>query len=797
MQRITRAAVLGAGVMGAGIAAHLANVGIRTLLLDMVPKTLTAEEEARGLTHQDRAVRNRLAEAGKARLLKESPSPVYHPSVLALIETGNFDDDLERLRDVDWIIEVIVEDLAAKRALLERVEAHWREGTVVSSNTSGISITRMVEGRSAAFRRHFLGTHFFNPPRYLPLLEIIPHAETDPKIVEGMRRFAEVKLGKGVVIAKDTPNFIANRIGTYGLIVTLRAMEAMGLGIDAVDAITGEAMGRPKSATFRTLDVVGLDTFLHVAQNVYDNVSDPKEKAAFDVPPVLKEMVDRGMIGQKAGQGFYKQVKADGQKTILSLDLKTLEYGPRQKFEAPSLLAGKGKNLKTRLELLLFADDVAGRFAWEVTKKTLLYAAEKVGEICNTPEEIDRAMRLGFGWSLGPFELWDALGVRRVAERMAADGETLPTWVEALLQEPSPSFYRQDDTALSVFGRSGYTPVVIAREALSLERLKQGGRKIGGNQSASLVDLGDGVLALEFHSRGNALGTDIVSVANQAFRLLESDFDGMVIGNEGKNFSAGANVMLMLMEAQDENWEEIDRLVREFQRFTMRIKYSPRPIVAAPFGMTLGGGYEVAAAAARMVMHAETYMGLVETGVGLIPGGGGTKEFLIRMLERIPEGVKADPQPFVNHAFETIALAKVSTSAEDARRIGYARATDKIVINREHLLHEAKAAVLELVRSGYTPPVPAKIPIVGQSGYAVMQLGIYSLKNRRAITEHDARIADRLAFVLAGGRLPKGTLVDEQYLLDLEREAFLSLIAEPKTQARMAHMLKTGKPLRN
>ncbi|PTQ54281.1 MAG: Enoyl-CoA hydratase [Hydrogenibacillus schlegelii] len=797
LRRITRAAVLGAGVMGAGIAAHLANVGLRVLLMDMVPKALTDEEQAQGLTFEDRAVRNRLAEAGKARLLQESPSPLYTPQALDLIETGNFEDDLHRLSEVDWIIEAIVEDLGAKRALLERVEPYWREGTVVSTNTSGISIARMVEGRSPAFRRHFLGTHFFNPPRYLPLLELIPHPETDPKIVEDMRRFAEVKLGKGVVVAKDTPNFIANRIGTYGLLVTYRTMEAMGLSVEAVDAITGEAMGRPKSATFRTLDVVGLDTFLHVANNVVANVSDPDEKAAFRAPDVFRTMVERGLVGQKRGAGFYKQVRENGEKKILALDLKTLEYRPRQAFSAPSLVAGQGKDLKTRLERLLFADDVAGRFAWEVTKKTLLYAAAKVGEIADSPADIDRAMKLGFGWSLGPFELWDLLGVRRVAERMKKEGETLPDWVEALLREPEPAFYRQEGTEVVVFGRGGYAPIVLPPEALSLKRLKAAGRTIGGNRSASLVDLGDGVLALEFHSKGNALGTDIVAVANEAFRLLDDHFDGLVVGNEGKNFSAGANLMLMLMEAEDENWDEIDRLVREFQAFTLRIKYARRPVVAAPFGMTLGGGYEVAAAADRIVAAAETYMGLVETAVGLIPAGGGTKEFLLRMVERVPEGVKLDLQPLVNHAFETIAMAKVSTSGEDARRLGYLRPTDAVVPNREHLLAEAKRAVLELVRTGYTPPAPRKIPVVGEPGYATMRLGIYQLQNRRAITDHDAVIADKLAFVLAGGRVPKGTLVDEQYFLYLEREAFLSLIGMPKTQARMAHMLKTGKPLRN
>lgn len=797
MQRIRKAAVLGSGVMGASIAAHLANVGIETLLLDMVPQTLLPEEEARGLTLSSKEVRNRLANAGKARLLKTKPSPLYDPAVLDLITTGNFEDDLVRLKDVDWIIEVVVERLDVKRDLLARVEAHWREGTIVSTNTSGISIEAMVEGRSEAFQAHFLGTHFFNPPRYLKLLEIIPHTRTKPEIIQGMRTFAERRLGKGVVIAKDTPNFIANRIGTYGLLVTVHAMQRFGLGVDEVDEITGPAMGRPKSATFRTLDVVGLDTFVHVAQNVFDHVSDSNERDIFRVPDIFLRMVEAGMIGEKSGQGFYKKVKQDGKSEILTLDVDALTYRPRKRIQSPALAQGKGKDLATRLQLLLFGEDKASKFAWEITKKTLLYAAQKVGEIADDITAIDQAMRWGFGWELGPFELWDTLGVKKVAERMKKEGDILPDWVEALLKSDQPSFYRLKDARRTFYHGGQYVEENIPKERISLAWLKASGKKIAGNSGASLVDLGDGVLCLEFHSTGNALGVDTNQMAEQAFRLLERDFEGMVIGNQGKNFSAGANLMLMLMEAQDENWDEIDLLVRQFQAFTMRIKTSEKPIVAAPFGMTLGGGYEVAAAASRMQLAAETYMGLVETGVGLIPGGGGTKELLIRFMERLPEGSKVDPLPFVSQVFETIALAKVSTSAHDALRLGYARASDGITIDQDRLLYDAKQQVLHLIDQGYIPRRPQKIRVLGEAGYAALSLGIYSMKNQGLITDHDAKIAHALAFVLTGGRVPKGTLVDEQYLLDLEREAFLSLIGEPKTQMRMQHMLAKGKPLRN
>lgn len=794
---IKRVAVIGAGVMGAGIAAHLANVGIASDLLDIVPKSLTPEEEAEGGSLEDRAVRNRLAEQGKRNLLKQSPSPLYDSGRIDLIRPGNLEDDLDRLKEADWIIEVVVENLAIKKEVLAKIEAHRRPGSIVSSNTSGISITAMAEGRSDDFRRHFLGTHFFNPPRYMKLLEIIPHAETAPEVVQFMKEFGERILGKGVVICKDTVNFIANRIGTYGLMVTVDEMLKGGYGVDEVDDVTGTAMGRPKSATFRTLDVVGLDTFLHVARNVYENIDDPKEKSVFRIPPFMEEMQSLGMLGSKSGQGFYKQVKRNGEKEILVLEIDSLTYRPRKKLSAPSLQAVKTGERSERLRTLLFAKDRAGLLAWNVTKRTLLYAAEKVGEIADDLVSIDRAMKWGFGWELGPFELWEAIGFEKAALRMKEEGETLPQWIEEMLLSGKKQFYRKEKEGIFQYLKGDYRKVEERPEFISLERLKEEGKELKRNSSASVIDLGDGVLCLEFHSTGNALGSDIIQVARFALEETERNYEGLVIGNQGKNFSAGANLMMMLLEAQDENWDELDLLVREFQRFTMGLKYFPKPIVSAPFGMTLGGGYEVAAATSHIQASAETYMGLVETGVGLIPAGGGTKELLIRFMERIPEGSKADPQPYVNQVFETIALAKVSTSAHDAKKLGYMRSNDGICIHPDQLLFDAKEKVLEKARKGYQPPQKKKIKIVGEPGYAVMRLGAYSMFQGGYISEHDRKIAEKLAFVLAGGRLPAGTEVEEEYLLDLEREAFLSLLGEPKTQARMQHMLAKGKPLRN
>lgn len=796
-RNIQKVAVIGSGVMGAGIAAHLANVGIPVYMLDIVPRELTEEEKKKGLTLDDPQVRNRMAAQGKARLFKEKPAPLFEKSVADLITIGNLEDDLDKLKEVDWIIEVIIENLEIKKKLFATVDEHRRPGTIVSSNTSGVSINAMAEGRSEDFQKHFLGTHFFNPPRYLKLLEIIPSQHTSPEIVDFMMRFGENKLGKGTVLCKDTPNFIANRIGIYGLQVTVQEMMEMGLRVDEVDSVTGPSLGRPKSATFRTLDVVGLDTYVHVADNVREQVEDPAEKEVFTIPPFIKKMVENGWLGSKSGQGFYKQEKTAEGKQILTLDYNTLEYVPRKKMKAASIEAAKAaKGWDKKLQTLVYAKDDAGRFTWNVLKKVLLYSAAKIPEIADDIVSIDRAMKWGFGWELGPFEFWDAIGVEKSVARMKEEGETIPAWVEQMLASGKTRFYQKEEGKTRFYFVNDYKDMEEKPEVINLAQLKEQNRVIKKNAGASLIDLGDGVACLEFHSPNNAIGVDIMQLLDWSIDEVEKNYEGLIIGNQGKNFCVGANIMLMLMEAQDENWFELDLMVKQFQGILTKVKFSKKPVVAAPFQMTLGGGTEVCFPADRVQASAETYMGLVEVGVGLIPGGGGTKEMLLRHLEGVPEGTDVDLQPFVAQAFEKIAMAKVSTSAAEARKLGYIRDHDGVSINQDHLLYDAKQTVLALA-ANYRPQQPKKVKVIGETGHAALKLAAQSMLWSGLISEHDLKIADKLAFVLSGGRVPAGTEVTEQYLLDLEREAFLSLIGEPKTQQRMQHMLAKGKPLRN
>lgn len=791
---IQTAAVLGSGVMGASIAGHLANVGIRVLLLDIVPKQLTEGEKKKGLTLADPVVRNRLSNHARKQLTKQKPAPLTTKRNLSLIETGNFDDDMERIKEVDWIIEAVVENVHIKKQLFEKVEQYWKKGTIVSSNTSGISIHEMTEGRSDEFLAHFLGTHFFNPPRYLKLLEIIPHEKTNPKVLAFMKRFAEDTLGKGVVEAKDTPNFIGNRIGTYGLLITVREMIKDGWSIGEIDSVTGPLIGRPKSATFRALDVVGLDTFLHVAKNVYDNVAG-EEKELFSSPVLMKKMVEKGWIGRKAGQGFYKKQKGENGSEILEIDPMTLEYGPRKKVTAPSVEQAKqAKGLKNKLKTIAYAKDDAGQLVWTLLKATLLYSAEKVKEIANDIVAIDEAMKWGFGWELGPFETWDAIGVKESVARMEQEGENVPNWVKEMLAKGYTSFY---ESSTSYYDNGAYREKTVNEKEIHLKTLKNEGKVVLKNAGASLIDLGDDVLCLEFHSPNNAIGIDILQMIEKSLEEVEKNYKGLVIGNERKNFCVGANIMLILMEAQDDNFYELDFVVQKFQRTMMKIKYAKRPVVVAPHGMTLGGGAEVCLPAASIQAASETYMGLVEVGVGLIPGGGGTKELYLRHIENLPKDGSVDLLPIANQVFEKIALAKVSTSADEARENGYLSERDGIVFNGGQTIYRAKQEVLHLYEQGYRPPKREKIPVVGETGYAAMKMGAESLRFSGMASDHDVKIADKLAFVLAGGRVPKGTFVDEQYLLDLEREAFLSLVGEPKTQQRMQHMLLKGKPLRN
>ncbi|WP_026688439.1 3-hydroxyacyl-CoA dehydrogenase/enoyl-CoA hydratase family protein [Alteribacter aurantiacus] len=793
--RIGKVAVLGSGVMGSGIAAHLANIGIPSLLLDIVPRELTEVEEKKGLTLDDKVVRNRLASEAIAKLQKQKPAPLAKKSNVSLITPGNMDDDMEKLADVDWIVEVVVENLEIKKKVYENVEKYRKPGTIVSSNTSGISIEAMSEGRSEDFKAHFLGTHFFNPPRYLKLLEVIPTKSTKPEVFEFMKTFGEDVLGKGVVEAKDTPNFIANRIGTYGLLVTVREMTKGGYSVGEVDSVTGPAIGRPKSATFRTLDVVGLDTFLHVAKNVYDQV-DGEEKDVFDPPAFMKEMAEKGWLGSKSGQGFFLKKKGEKGSEILELDYNTMEYVERKKLKAPSVQQSKqAKGKAAKLKALVYADDRAGELVWNILKPVLLYSAEKAYEIADDVKAIDDAMKWGFGWELGPFETWDAIGVEKSVERLEAEGETVPAWVKEMLQSGKSSFYGEDQ---EFFHNGEYVKPDINPKVINLKTLKkEDSNVIMKNAGASLIDIGDGVVNLEFTSPNNSIGLDVVQMISKSLDEVEKNYKGLVISNQGKNFCVGANLMMILMEAQDMNYPEIDLVVRQFQQTMAKVRYSGKPVVVGTHGMTLGGGAELSMPASSIQASQETYMGLVEVGVGLIPGGGGNKELYLRHVESLPEGSNIDLQAIANQVFEKIAMAKVGTSAQEAQELGYLRPQDGISVNGDHLLHDAKQKVLHLANSGYQPPERKKIKVVGETGYATMLQGAKALHFGNHISDHDLKIAQKLAFVLAGGRVPKGTEVDEQYLLDLEREAFLSLVAEPKTQQRMQYMLTKGKPLRN
>ncbi len=793
IQKIKKAAVLGSGVMGSGIAAHLANVGIPTILLDIVPSKLSEVEKKQGLTLEDQSVRNRMGQTALLQLLKQKPAPLTSRKNLELIEVGNLEDDLERLKEVDWIIEVVVENLMVKRDVLEKVDQFRKPDSIISSNTSGISIEAMVLGRSEDFQKHFLGTHFFNPPRYLKLLEIIPTKATSPEVLAFMRSFGENVLGKGVVIAKDTPNFIANRIGTYGLLVTVREMLKNGYTVGEVDSLTGPLIGRPKSATFRTLDVVGLDTFIHVAKNVFDGVKGEEQKR-FIIPDFMNKMLEKGWLGSKSGQGFFSKKGKD----ILELNPTTLQYEERRKLSAPSIdKAKQTKGFANKMKVLLYSDDRAGDFLWNTLSPVLVYAAELLGHIANDIVEIDRAMKWGFGWSVGPFELWDIIGVEKSVVRMEQEGIHIPAWIKDFIAEGNTTFYIEENKVTFYYDQGRYKRLLESPKIIHVNAIKKQKGEIKKNNGASLIDIGDGVALLEFTSPNNAIGLDILQMIHAAVDEVEANYKGLVIGNNGKNFCVGANLAMMLMEAQDDNIFELDFIIRQFQRAMLKIKYSAVPVVVAPYNMTLGGGAEVALAAARIQATTETYMGLVETGVGLIPGGGGAKELYAKILNSLPKGVPYDLQQIANHVFETVALAKVSTSAVEAREYHFLNDLDRISVNQDHQLYDAKQTVLSLHEQGYIAPIPAKTPVVGESGYATLLIGAEGMRLSGYLSEHDMMIAKELAYVLAGGAVPFGTEVDEQYLLNLEREAFLRLISTPKSQQRMQYMLMNRKPLRN
>ena len=812
--RIERVAVLGAGTMGARIAAHFANAGVPVFLLDIVPPELNAAEKARGLTLQNPEVRNRFARAGIEAAVKSRPASFFTAEDARQIQTGNFDDNLDWCAQADWIIEAVSENLEIKRALFERVETHRRPGTLATTNTSGLCISEIAKPRSLDFRRHWAGAHFFNPPRYMKLVEIIPGPDTLPEVVEALSDFCDRQLGKGVVVAKDTPNFIANRVGTFSMLNALRLMSELGMTIEEVDACTGPAVGWPKSATFRTADIVGLDVLSHVITNIYENAVNDESRELYRVPALVEEMARRGWLGEKSGQGFYKRVKKDGESEILTLDPQTMDYRPRQKARFASIDMGRLiEDTRERLRALVApvlagqSADKASKFIWGALSRTCLYAARRVPEIADSPSDIDRAMRWGFGWELGPFEIWDALGVESVAKQLEKEGESLPPLVTRLLSSGQKTFYTSERGKVSCFDLSAtsYKPVAEPSGIVILKSLTEAGAVVEKNPSASLIDLGDGVICCEFHSKMNSLGADIMSMLTSGVRRLHTDFDAMVVANQGVHFSAGANLMLVLVAAQEQEWDEIDLAVRQFQAATMAIKYAPRPVVVAPHGLAIGGGCEIPLHAARIHAAAESYIGLVETGVGVIPAGGGCKETLIRANEHAAGGEDLDLFNALKPLFYNIALAKVSTSAEEARGLGYVRRADTISMNGDRLVADAKQTALALVRANWRPAAAspkegaarAEIRVLGESFLAAAKLAIHMMLRGEYVSEYDAHVARKLAHVLSGGALTSPQMVSEQYLLDLEREAFVSLCGERKTQERIAHTLKTGKPLRN
>lgn len=796
MRRLRKASVLGSGVMGAAIAAHLANAGVLVLLLDIVPGELTDEERRRGLTLEDPRVRNRLAAAGRERALRSSPAAFFTPARAGLVTVGNFEDNLKDIADSDWVIEAVVEDLAIKQQLLARVERHWREGMVVSTNTSGLPVASIAEGRRDRFRAGFLGTHFFNPPRYLKLLEIIPLPETEPAVAEVVSAWGERQLGKGVVYAHDRPNFIANRIGSYGFRKAVHLMLELGLTIEEVDELTGPLIGRPRSATFRTTDLVGLDTVIHVSENSYRNLPGDPERDVFIVPPLFHEMARRGWLGEKSGGGFYKRVNGE----IYTLDYTTMEYRPRQKPALVSVEAAKIiEDPAKRMRQLLSAPDKGGQFLWQLTSSILAYAALHVPEIADDVVNVDRAMRWGFAWDHGPFETWDQLGVAEIATRLEGEGREVPPLVREVMSRGDGAFYRTRNGTPEYYDVAAreYNPLPERASVLWLPRLRTEGRVVASNPGASLVDLGDGIADLEFHSKLNTIGEDTLRMVARSLEEVRAHFDGLVIGNHGPDFSAGANLMLMLMEAQEGNWDEIALVVRQFQRLNLMIRYFEKPVVAAPLGRTLAGGCEICLPCARVQAAAETYMGLVEVGMGLLPAGGGTTEMVRRAVARIPAGVDADLFPAVRFAFETIATARVSTSAEEAFQLGYLRDGDGISMNPDHLLHDAKEVCLALGRAGYRPPLRQTFKVAGERGLAAIEAYLYLMRTAGHITEHDAHVSRALASVACGGRVAYGSEVSEEYMHDLEREAFTSLLGHPRTQERIRHFLQTGRVLRN
>jgi len=793
-RKIERAAVLGAGVMGSGIAAHLANSGIPCLLLDIVPPDLSEEEK------EDPKARNRFALNGIQTALKFRPAPLfYHKGLQELVTPGNFEDDLEKIADCDIIIEAIVENLDIKRSLFEKVIPHMKWGAIFSSNTSGLSIESMTEGFPDQFKQNFLVTHFFNPVRFMKLLEIVVGPDTDDEALQTWIELGTDVLGKGLVFGKDTPNFVANRIGVYGLLKVIQLMQEGDYTIQEIDAIFGKPMGRPGTAAFKTCDLVGLDTFAHVTKNCYDSLPDDDERDVFQMPDWAHKMIENNWLGLKTKGGFYKKDKEKKQKLVL--DWKNMEYKPVEKPKFDSVKTTKGvDNPAERIRNLLNGDDRATKIAWKATAYGLIYAAKRIGEIADDILNIDNALKWGFNWDLGPFESWDVIGVEDSIKKMEADGMVVPDIVKRVITEGDGTFYKKEGTQRYYFdfNTGKYVPIDMPESVILLDDNKEEGKVVKENFGASLVDIGDGIACLEFHTKMNAIDDDVVQMMSDSVDEVEENFDGLVVANHGENFSVGANLGMVVMAAQMENWDMLEQVVRNFQAANLKMKYSTKPVVTCPAGMTLGGGCEISLHGDRIQAGAECYMGLVEIGAGVLPAGGGCTATIVRMLAGIPKGLVASRIPFIQRAFENIAMAKVSKSAEEARGLGYLRSFDGVTIPRDRLIGDAKQVALGLARAGYRKPLPPdNLVLPGRDGVGLFKMGLFSFKLGKFVTEHDALCAEKIVWVLCGGDIAPNTAVTEQHLHDLECEGFLSLCGEEKSQARMNSLLKTGKPLRN
>jgi 3-hydroxyacyl-CoA dehydrogenase len=797
---IKKVAILGSGIMGSRIACHFANIGVEALLLDIVPKELNEAEKAKGLTLDSPQVRNRIVNDSLKSTLKSNPSPIYKKEFASLITTGNFDDDMSKIKDVDWVMEVVVERLDIKKIIFDQVEKYRKPGTLVTTNTSGIPINLMTEGRSDDFLKNFAGTHFFNPPRYLKLFEVIPSKQTDPEIIDFLMNYGDQYLGKTAVLAKDTPAFIANRIGIYSIMELFHVVKDMGLTIEEVDKLTGPVIGRAKSATFRTVDVVGLDTLVHVANGLYNGVPDDEAHELFALPDYIKTMMENNWLGSKTKQGFYKKVvHENGKKEILSLDLNTLEYRANKKAKFATLEMTKTiDDVKDRFKVLVKGKDKAGEFYRKSFSGLFQYVSNRIPEISDDLYKIDDGMKAGFGWKHGPFEVWDAIGVRKAVEMMEKEGRKPAQWVYDMLESGIESFYKAENGKLNYYDIPSKKMTVVPglEDYIILDHIRENS-VIWENSGTAIHDLGDGILNLEFRSKMNSIGGEVLQGINKAIEMAEKDYRGLVIGNQGDHFSVGANLAMIFMMAIEQEYDELNMAIKLFQDTMMRVRYSSIPVVVAPHGMTFGGGAELTLHADKVVAAAETYIGLVEFGVGVIPGGGGSKEFALRASDTFKKG---DVQVNVlQENFLTIGMAKVATSGYEAYDLGFLKeGRDVVVTNRDRQIAMAKKHAILMAESGYTQPVRRKdILVLGRQVLGMFYVGTDGMESAKFISEHDKKIANKLAYVMAGGDLSEKTLVSEQYLLDLEREAFLSLCTEKKTLERIQHMLQKGKPLRN